>query len=146
MNNVQLIGRMTKDVELKYTQNGNAVATFTLAVNRPFRNHQGNQDADFIRCQVWRKPAENTAQYCRKGSQVGVPGRIQTRSFEGQDGKTVFMTEVVVDNVEFLDTRNQSGQGHQQNGYQPNNQNNKQNNPYQGQGIPVDVNDEDLPF
>ncbi|ALX47726.1 single-stranded DNA-binding protein [Lentibacillus amyloliquefaciens] len=146
MNNVQMIGRMTKDVELKYTQNGNAVATFTLAVNRPFRNHQGNQDADFIRCQIWRKPAENTAQYCGKGSQVGVTGRIQTRSFEGQDGKTVFMTEVVADNVEFLDTRNQNGQGNQQHGYQPNNQNKQQNNPYQGQGVPVDVNDEDLPF
>ncbi|QKY69414.1 single-stranded DNA-binding protein [Lentibacillus sp. CBA3610] len=141
MNNVQLIGRMTKDVELKYTQNGNAVATFTLAVNRPFRNHQGNQDADFIRCQVWRKPAENTAQYCKRGSQVGVTGRIQTRSFEGQDGKTVFMTEVVADNVEFLDTRNQSSQGKPQN-----NQNQQSNNPYQGQGVPVDVNDEDLPF
>ncbi|MFC3041586.1 single-stranded DNA-binding protein [Virgibacillus xinjiangensis] len=141
MNNVQLIGRMTKDVEMKYTQKGNAVATFTLAVNRPFKNNQGSQDADFIRCQVWRKPAENTAQYCRKGSQVGVTGRIQTRSFEGQDGKTVFITEVVADHVEFLDTRNQNGQGNQKN-----NQDRSQSNPYQSQGVPVKINDDDLPF
>ncbi|TMN20826.1 single-stranded DNA-binding protein [Lentibacillus cibarius] len=140
MNNTQLIGRMTKDVDMKYTQNGVAVATFTLAVNRPFTNKNGDREADFIRCQVWRKLAENTAQFCKKGSQVGVTGRIQTRSFEGQDGKPVFMTEVVGDQVEFLDTKTSQGKG------SSSNQSSGQSNPFQGQGQPVEVDDQDLPF
>lgn len=137
-----MIGRMTKDVEMKYTQSGVAVSTFTLAVSRPFTNKNGNRDADFIRCQIWRKPAENTAQYCGKGSQVGVTGRVQTRSFEGQDGKTVFVTEVVADHVEFLDTRKNNGKGNQQQGKSSD----KQNDPFKGQGEPIDINDSDLPF
>ncbi|TMN20904.1 single-stranded DNA-binding protein [Lentibacillus cibarius] len=138
MNNTQLIGRMTKDVDMKYTQNGVAVATFTLAVNRPFTNKNGDREADFIRCQVWRKLAENTAQFCKKGSRVGVTGRIQTRSFEGQDGKPVFMTEIVGDQVEFLDSKTSQGKG------SPSNQSSGQPNPFQGQ--PVEVDDKDLPF
>src|SRR5690625_2815154 len=119
MNNVQLIGRLTKDVDMKYTPNGVALSTFTLAVNRPFKNKNGENEADFIRIQVWRKSAENVANYCKKGSQVAVVGRIQTSSFEGQDGKMVYMTEVVADNVQFLDTRNGSNRaGNDQKGQQ----------------------------
>ncbi|OZU89214.1 hypothetical protein CIL03_08505 [Virgibacillus indicus] len=136
---------MTKDVEMKYTQNGVAVADFTLAVNRPFTNKENVQEADFIRVQVWRKPAENTAQYCGKGSQVGVTGRIQTRSFEGQDGRKVFITEVVADNVQFLDTRN-NGSGTSQRSTDQQPSNNSHANSYVGQTQPMDIDDSDLPF
>ena len=145
MNNVQLIGRMTKDVDMKYTPNGVAVANFTLAVNRPFLNKENTREADFIRVQVWRKPAENTAQYCKKGSQVAVTGRIQTRSFEGQDGKQVYVTEVVADNVQFLDTRN-NGSSTGQKSRNQQSTNNHQSNPYVGHGEPMDIDDNDLPF
>lgn len=105
INRVVLVGRLTKDPELKYTQSGIAVTRFTLAVNRPFRNQQGENEADFINCVAWRKQAENTANYLRKGSLAGVDGRIQTSSFEGRDGNRVFMTEVVADSVQFLEPR-----------------------------------------
>lgn len=99
MNSVNLIGRLTKDVEMKYTPNGVALSTFTLAVNRPFKNENGEYDADFIRVQAWRKRAENVANYCKKGSQVAVMGRIQTSSFEGQDGKKVVRPSGVMSNL-----------------------------------------------
>nr|WP_223155113.1 single-stranded DNA-binding protein [Alkalibacillus aidingensis] len=163
MNRVVLVGRLTKDPELRYTPNGVAVANFTVAVNRPFSNQQGNREADFINCVIWRRPAENLANYMRKGSMVGVDGRIQTRSFEGQDGKRVFMTEVVADSVQFLESKgsSQGGQGSQaghtsnpnQNQAQPSNpsgfqqQNAKESeNPFEDNGEPVDLSDDDLPF
>ncbi|MBM5707777.1 single-stranded DNA-binding protein, partial [Listeria ivanovii] len=92
MNRVVLVGRLANDVELKYTPSGVAVATFRLAVNRPFKNQNGDQEADFINIVVWRKPAENAANYLRKGSLAGVDGRVQTRNYEGQDGKRVYVT------------------------------------------------------
>jgi|SRR5699024_561902 len=155
MNNTQLIGRLTKDVDMRYTQNGTAVSTFTLAVNRPFKNKKGENEADFIRIQVWRKPAENVANYCKKGSQVAVTGRIQTSSFQGQDGKMVFMTEVVADYVEFLDTRNGNENNKNNKAQQRNQQANphqnqrsqgQQQNPFGSQAEPIDINDQDLPF
>src|SRR4029078_4404867 len=97
INRVILVGRLTKDPDLKYTQGGVAVCRFTLAVNRTFSNQQGDREADFINCVTWRKQAENTANYLKKGSLTGIEGRIQTSSFDGQDGKRVFMTEVVAD-------------------------------------------------
>ena len=87
INRVVLVGRLTKDPELRYTPNGIPVSTFTLAVNRTFTNRQGEREADFINCVVWRKQAENVANYLRKGSLAGVEGRIQTRSYEAQDGR-----------------------------------------------------------
>src|SRR5690625_7634945 len=88
MNRSVIVGRLTKDVDLRYMQNGKAVGNFTLAVNRPFRNQQTNDyDADFINCVAWGKQAENLAQYMKKGSQVGVDGRIQTRTYDDKDGK-----------------------------------------------------------
>src|SRR5690625_600612 len=95
MNRAVLVGRLTRDPDLRYTPNGVAVANFTLAVNRSFTNQQGERDADFINCVTWRRQAENLTQYMKKGGQVGVDGRIQTRTYEDQDGKTVYVTEVV---------------------------------------------------
>ena len=105
MNKVFLIGRLTKDVELRATGNGVSVATFSLAVNRNFSNQEGERDADFINIIVWRKQAENCKNYLSKGSQVAIEGRIQTRNYDAQDGKKVYVTEVVADNVEFLNTK-----------------------------------------
>ncbi|WP_102693440.1 single-stranded DNA-binding protein [Rummeliibacillus pycnus] len=119
INRVVLVGRLTKDPELRYTPSGVAVARFTLAVNRTFSNQQGERQADFINCVVWRKQAENTANFLRKGSLAGVEGRIQTGSYEGQDGKRVYTTEVVADSVQFLEPRGAAGDRPQQFGGQP---------------------------
>lgn len=168
LNRVVLVGRLTKDPELKYTQSGIAVCRFTLAVNRPFKNGDGDQEVDFINCVAWRKQAENTANFLRKGSLTGIDGRIQTSNFEGQDGKRVFMTEVVADSVQFLEPRNRSEQPNSsrqenasasQQGYQNTNSytNQGQANTRQGtnysasedpfqNGGPVEVTDDDLPF
>jgi len=102
LNKVVLIGRITKDIELRYTPNGVATATFYLAVTRNFKNQNGEYDADFIPVQVWRKQAENCAKYLGKGRLVAVAGRIQTRSYE-QDGQRRYTWEVVADEVQFLD-------------------------------------------
>lgn len=105
INRVILVGRLTKDPALTFTPSGVAVTRFTLAVNRTFSNAQGEKQADFINCTVWRKQAENAANYLKKGSLAGVEGRIQTGSYEGQDGKRVYTTEVVCDSVQFLEPR-----------------------------------------
>lgn len=123
INRVVLVGRLTKDPELKYTQTGVAVTRFTLAVNRTFSNQSGEREADFINCVTWRKQAENTANFLRKGSLTGIEGRIQTSSFDGQDGKRVFMTEVVADSVQFLEPRNASTADRSGAGYGAPNQN-----------------------
>ena len=111
MNRVVLVGRLTKDPELRYTPSGVAVATFTLAVNRAFANQQGEREADFINCVVWRKQAENVANFLKKGSLAGVDGRIQTRNYEGQDGKRVYVTEVVAESVQFLEPKGSNSGG-----------------------------------
>lgn len=105
MNKVFLIGRLTKDPELRYTSTNTAAASFTIAVNRNFTNQNGEREADFINIVVWRKQAENVKQYLTKGSQVAIDGRIQTRSYDAQDGSKRYVTEVVADNVQFLDSR-----------------------------------------
>ncbi|MBB5324187.1 single-strand DNA-binding protein [Anoxybacillus tepidamans] len=102
INQVVLVGRLTKDPELRYTADGAAVANVTLAVSRHFRNAEGVIDTDFVHCTLWRKVAENTVHYCRKGSIIGVMGRIQTRNYENQDGKRVYVTEVVAESVRFM--------------------------------------------
>ena len=142
INRVVLVGRLTKDPELKYTQTGIAVTRFTLAVNRAFQSASGEREADFISCVAWRKQAENIANFLRKGSLVGVDGRIQTGSFEGQDGKRVYTTEVVADSTQFLEPRNanadnRSGSSYgapsygDQQGGQPGYQNQQPNQQYQ---------------
>ncbi|MDN6626247.1 MAG: single-stranded DNA-binding protein [Pisciglobus halotolerans] len=132
MNNVSLVGRLTKDIDLRYTSNGTAVGNFTLAVNKPFKNQSGEQEADFIRCVIWRKSAEAMANYTSKGSMVSVSGSIETGSYDDNDGKRVYTTEVNVNNVQFLDSKKDSGSNQQQSNY-PSNQ-------------PVDISDDSLPF
>ncbi|CAK19454.1 single-stranded DNA-binding protein [Listeria welshimeri] len=176
MNRVVLVGRLTKDPELRYTPAGVAVATFTLAVNRTFTNQQGEREADFINCVVWRKPAENVANFLKKGSMAGVDGRVQTRNYEGNDGKRVYVTEIVAESVQFLEPRNSNGGGG--NNYQGGNNNNynnggsnsgqaptnnggfgqdqqqsqnqnyqsTNNDPFASDGKPIDISDDDLPF
>lgn len=167
MNRVVLVGRLTRDPELRYTPSGVPVATFTLAVNRTFTNQQGEREADFINCVVWRKPAENVANFLKKGSLAGVDGRIQTRNYEGQDGRRVYVTEVVAESVQFLEPKNATssrmgggfgGQKEQTHSFGENNQNqpyrnNNNNNgftrvdedPFADSGQ-IDISDDDLPF
>ena len=111
MNKVFLIGRLTRDPELRYTGNNTAVASFSIAVNRNFTNQSGEREADFINIVVWRKQAENVKNYLTQGSQVAIDGRIQTRSYDDADGKKRYVTEVVADNVEFLGSKASSQQG-----------------------------------
>ena len=108
MNKVFLIGRLTRYPELRYTGSNIPAASFSVAVNRNFTNQAGEREADFINITVWRKQAENCKNYLTKGSQVAIEGRIQTRSYDGQDGQKHYVTEVVADNVEFLGSRNSS--------------------------------------
>ena len=138
INRVVLIGRLTKDPELRYTPNGIAVTTFTLAVSRSYANQNGERQADFINIQAWRKTAENVANYLSKGSLVGIDGRIQTRNDEGQDGKRVYVTEVVADTVQFLEPK-KDGQAPGQNYQSPN-----QSDPFDSK--PIDISVDELPF
>ncbi|EAG7233479.1 single-stranded DNA-binding protein [Listeria monocytogenes] len=159
MNRVVLVGRLTKDPDLRYTPAGAAVATFTLAVNRPFKNGQGEQEADFIQCVVWRKPAENVANFLKKGSMAGVDGRVQTRNYEGNDGKHVYVTEIVAESVQFLEPKQNAVEGSTPNNnqneasYSNNNKNgsyrassSQNSDSFANEGKPIDISDDDLPF
>jgi len=174
INNVVLVGRLTKDAELRYTPSNVAVATFTLAVNRPFKNEAGEREADFINCVIWRQSAENLANWAKKGSLIGITGAIQTRNYENQQGQRVYVTEVIASNFQLLESRSsqQNNQGYQDNhgGYQQqhnygnqggnfqngNNQGGyqspfdtspQQGSFFQGQTTnPMDISDDDLPF
>ena len=121
INRVILVGRLTKDPEYRQTPSGVSVATFTLAVNRSFTNSQGEREADFINVVVFRKQAENVNKYLSKGSLAGVDGRIQSRSYENTEGQRVFVTEVVADSVQFMDSKgsNQQNNQSQQQGQAP---------------------------
>lgn len=105
INNVSLTGRLTRDVDLRYTQSGTAVGSFTLAVDRQFTNAQGQRETDFINCVIWRKSAENFSNFTRKGSLVGVEGHIQTRTYDNAQGQRVYVTEVVVENFALLESK-----------------------------------------
>lgn len=110
INNVVLVGRITKDIDLRMSESGKAYTNFTLAVNRAFKGQDGQQQADFISCKTFNKQAENLARYCGKGSLIAVVGSIQVSNFQGKDGNTVYRTEVIANNIQFLDTRNQGQQ------------------------------------
>lgn len=147
INRVVLVGRLTKDPELRYTPSGVAMTRFTLAVNRTFTNQQGEKEADFINCLVWRKQAENAANYLSKGSLAGVEGRIQTGSYEGQDGKRVYTTDIVADSVQFLEPRNGQASQNNSNTNQPQqNYIRVEEDPYANSEVPIEVQDDDLPF
>ena len=105
MNKVNLIGNLTRDVELTTTQNGISVAKFTIAIQRTFANANGEYEADFINCVAWRNQAENTAKYCHKGDKIAISGAIQTRTYEHNDGTKRTVTEVIADSVEFISTK-----------------------------------------
>jgi len=146
MNRVILVGRLTKSPELRYTASGVAVATFALAVNRNFKNAAGETEADFINVVVWRKPAENVANFLKKGSLAGVDGRVQTRNYENSEGKKVYVTEVVAESVQFLDSRKDNdarSNTHGSNSNANTSQNNSDTDPFAG---PINISDSDLPF
>ena len=132
INNSTIVGRLTRDPDLRYSQTGKAVCNFTLATNRPFKNAQGENEADFIKCLTYGKQAENLANYMRKGSLVGVEGRIQTGSYTNKDGNKVYTTEVVANQVSFLDNKKDNQQQHRQQ--------------QQSQTEPIDIDDSQLPF
>lgn len=136
LNRVILIGNLTKDPELRYTTNGVAVCTFTLAVNRPKRG-EGDQETDFINIVAWRQLADLCANYLRKGKKAAVDGRLQTRSYDNKEGKKVYVTEILADNVQFL-----SSQGSQASGSSENNN----SDPFSESGKPINISDDDLPF
>lgn len=160
INNVTLVGRLVRDPELKNTAQGVANVSFTLAVNRNYKNDQGQREADFINVVIWRKQAELLAQYATKGALIGITGRIQTRNYENQQGQRIYVTEVVADNFQLLESRGaqQGGQQQQQNqGYgqqqnqrpQTNNNNarpkfGRDSDPFRGS--PMEISDDDLPF
>ena len=143
MNSICLVGRLTKDVDLRYTQSNVAVATFTLAVNRTFKNENGDREADFINCVMWRQQAENLASWAKKGALIGITGRIQTRSYDNQQGQRVYVTEVVAEQFQLLESKGQQGNQTQQR------QQAQQQTPdfsRSGNTNPLDISDDDLPF
>nr|WP_263314436.1 single-stranded DNA-binding protein [Mammaliicoccus sp. Marseille-Q6498] len=174
INRVVLVGRLTKDPEYRVTPSGVQVATFTLAINRTFTNQQGEREADFINCVVFRRPAENVNNYLSKGSLAGVEGRLQSRSYENQEGRRVYVTEVVCDSVQFLEPkganqrqsgndnqsynqnnnefqnygqdRGSSQQGQKAPSNQQSNNNQQSSNPFANANGPIDISDDDLPF
>lgn len=143
LNNVTLIGRLTRDPELRYTPAGVAVCQFTLAVDRPFKSQGGEKEADFIPVVVWRQLGETCANYLRKGRLAAVVGRIQVRNYENNEGRRVYVTEVIAEEVRFLDSGNNSGQSGQSQGRQSSNNN---QDPFSDDGKPIDISDDDLPF
>ena len=165
INRTVLVGRLTRDPELRYTQGGTAVASFTLAVNRQFTNSQGEREADFINCVIWRKAAENFVNFTNKGSLVGIDGHLQTRNYENKQGQRVYVTEVVVENFSLLESRNDA-ENQQQNSSNTNDYshqppkksrndaanaksdvaNSRSGDPFVSNSKPIDISDDSLPF
>lgn len=135
INNVTLIGRLTRDAELRHTPNNIATAQFSIACNRNFKNANGEYDADFINCVMWREQAERFCNWTKKGMLVGITGRIQTRSYEGNDGKRVYVTEVVAENFQVLEKRDNTA-----------NQNSMTEQMPPSYTSPMDITDDKLPF
>ena len=152
INRVVLVGRLTKDPELRYTSSNIPVSKFTLAVNRTFAGPSGERESDFIQCVVWRKQAENLTRFVRKGSLIGVEGRIQTGSYEDKDGIRKYTTEVIGDSVQFLEPKSQqqdssSFNDYSRQDYPQNNNYQKNNNNTRKESTPtIDVAEDDLPF
>lgn len=147
LNKAILIGRLTADPELRTTTNGITVASFTVAINRLYKNQNGEQEADFIRCVAFRKVAKNIGRYVHKGSKIAVEGSIQTRTYDGQDGTKRYVTEVICSSVEFLDSRNTNqNDDYSQPGYQtPQTQTNADDSFFDA-NVKVDITEDDLPF
>ncbi|MDK3983749.1 single-stranded DNA-binding protein [Staphylococcus pseudintermedius] len=144
LNRTVLVGRLTKDPDFRTTPSGVEVATFTLAVNKNFKSKDGEQQADFINCVVFKKQAENVKNYLSKGSLAGVDGRLQSRSYDNQEGRRVYVTEVICDSVQFLEPKNNN-----QSNNQPQQQRSQapvQDNPFAIANGPIDIDDDDMPF
>lgn len=161
LNRIILIGRLTRDPELRYTPSGLAVTQFTLAVDRPFSNQNGEREADFIPIVTWRQLAETCANYLRKGRLTAVEGRIQVRSYDNNEGRRVYITEVIADNVRFLESNRDNGAirdgvGGNYNATAPQyspptrekepNPHGQAENPFSDDEKPIDISDDDLPF
>lgn len=160
MNKVFLIGRLTRNPELRYTGNNTPVATFSLAVNRPFTNQSGEREADFINIVVWRKQAENVKNYLTQGSQVAIEGRIQVRNYDDQSGQKRYVTEVIADNVEFLGSKssansnNSASSNNATTGPTPYDFGTSEevkgtdvnSNPFADFGTSIEISDDELPF
>lgn len=155
MNNANLVGRLTRPVDLRYTQTGIAYGSFTLAVTRKYKNKDGEREADFINCVIWKKGAELLANYTQKGSLIGVSGPIQTRSYDNQQGQRVYVTEVLVENFDFLESQKNDADGFSNAGnINTQNFNKNQNlggnfennDPFTANGETFEVQDYDLPF
>lgn len=155
INNVVLVGRLTRAVDLRYTSNGTAYASFTVAVERNFKNQNGEKETDFINCVMWRKPAENLANYTNKGSLIGVEGRIQTRNYENEQGQRVYVTEVLAERFSLLESAKKDDNGVLSNGGTNTLPFNKNQNSggdsansdvFTSGGDVFSVNDDDLPF
>jgi single-strand DNA-binding protein len=151
LNRIILIGRLTRDPELRYTPNGVAVTTFSLAVDRPYSNQQGERETDFINIVTWRGLAETCANYLKKGRMAAVEGRLQIRNYDNNEGRKVYVTEVVADNVRFLESNNSSQGGGQQSGGNAqyasrDNEKRFNDDPFANDGKPIDISDDDLPF
>lgn len=174
INRATMTGRLTRDVELKYTPSGVAVASFTLAVSRRFKNQDGERESDFISCVMWRKAAENFSNFTHKGALVGIDGHIQTRTYDNKDGKRVYVTEVVADDFSLLEPKGtapqdstqsapqqsagnytQSAQNATQapqkaatprNSMAPFSDSDKPLDPFASNGKQIDISDDDLPF
>lgn len=156
MNRVDLVGRLTRDPELRHTSSGRGVCQINLAINRTFTNQSGEREADFINVVVWDKQAENVSKYLTKGRLVSVEGRLQTRNYDDKDGKKVYVTEVVANNVQFLSTGNSGNTNSYANetnpfDYEPEPVKNVQTvsvekDPFESFGETVTISDNDLPF
>lgn len=143
LNSVALTGRLTKDVDLRFTKSGTAVGSFTIAVDRQFRSANGERETDFINCAIWRKSAENLANFTHKGSLIGIEGHVQTRTYDNKQGNKVYVTEVIVENFALLDPRQSSQDGKQRSANSQAAA--SQGNSFADNGQQVDVGD-DLPF
>jgi len=137
INNVVLVGHLTRDPELRYTPSNVAVATFSLAVNRNFKNQAGDREADFISCIMWRQQAENFANWLKKGALVGITGRIQSRSYDNQQGQRVYVTEVVAESFQILEKKDNAANNASMENQIP---------PSFERTNPMDISDDDLPF
>ncbi|MHB0944619.1 single-stranded DNA-binding protein [Paenibacillus sp. ALE1] len=143
LNRVILVGRLTKDPELRYTPNGIATTTFTLAVDRPFTSQGGEREADFLPIVTWRQLAETCANYLKKGRLTAVEGRVQVRNYENSEGKRVYVTEIVADNVRFLEGNKNNSQ---RDPNEPDHRRHYDKDPFHDDGKPIDPADLDLPF
>ena len=141
LNNVNLCGRLTHDIDLRYTQSGKAVGSFSLAVNRNFKNSDGDYEADFINCTIWGKSAENLANFVSKGSLINVSGRLNTRNYDNKQGQKVYVTEVIVENFDLLDSKNKGKKVNK-----TSSKSHQSKDPFANSGQPIDITNEDLPF